>query len=123
MNQVEILVIDDHPLFRRGIRWSLEEESDLLVVGEAASGQEAIRLSDVHVPDVVLLDLNLPDMSGLEVARILKRRHPQAGVIVLTMHEDDEQLFSAIRAGANAYSTKDIDPARPDLVDPPCRTG
>ncbi len=59
MNQIEILVIDDHPLFRRGIRWSLEEESDLLVVGEADSGQEAIRLSDVHVPDVVLLDLNL----------------------------------------------------------------
>ncbi len=114
MNQIEILVIDDHPLFRRGIRWSLEEEADLLVVGEADSGQEAIRQSDVHVPDVVLLDLNLPDMSGLEVARILKRRHPQAGVIVLTMHEDDEQLFAAIRAGANAYSTKDIDPA--DLI-------
>jgi len=111
VNQIEILVIDDHPLFRRGIRWSIEEEEDLQVVGEAASGQEAIRLSDVHVPDVVLLDLNLPDMSGLEVACILKRRHPQAGVIVLTMHEDDEQLFNAIRAGANAYSTKDIDPA------------
>lgn len=114
MNRVEILLIDDHPLFRRGIRWSLEEEPDLKVVGEAADGQEGIRLSDVLVPDVVLLDLNLPGMSGLEVARILKRRHPQTGVIVLTMHEDDEQLFNSIRAGANAYGTKDIDPE--DLI-------
>ncbi|HET7034641.1 MAG TPA: response regulator transcription factor [Thermomicrobiaceae bacterium] len=110
MNRLQILVIDDHPLFRRGIRWSLEEQRDLVVVGEASDGQEGIRLSDVLVPDVVLLDLNLPGMGGLEVARVLKRRHPQLGIIVLTMHEDDEQLFSAIRAGANAYSTKDVDP-------------
>ncbi|HEU5424328.1 MAG TPA: response regulator transcription factor, partial [Nitrolancea sp.] len=110
MNRLQILVIDDHPLFRRGIRWSLEEQRDLVVVGEASDGQEGVRLSDVLVPDVVLLDLNLPGMSGLEVARVLKRRHPQLGIIVLTMHEDDEQLFSAIRAGANAYSTKDVDP-------------
>ncbi len=114
MNRVQILIIDDHPLFRRGIRWSLEGEREFQVVGEAGDGQEAIRLSDMLVPDVILLDINLPGMNGLEVARILKRRHPQAAVIVLTMHEDDEQLFSAIRVGAAAYCTKDIDPA--DLV-------
>lgn len=114
MNRVEILIIDDHPLFRRGIRWSLEEERDFQVVGEASDAQEALRAADMLVPDVSLVDLNLPGMSGLELCRVLKRRHPQTAVVVLTMHEDDEQLFSAIRAGASAYCTKDIDPA--DLV-------
>lgn len=110
MSRVDILVVDDHPLFRRGIRWSLEEEEDFQVVGEASDAQEALRLADQLVPDVILLDLNLPGMSGLEVSRILKRRHPQTAVVVLTMHEDDEQLFSSIRVGASAYCTKDIDP-------------
>lgn len=114
MNRVEILIVDDHPLFRRGIRWSLEEERDFQVVGEASDAQETLRAADMLVPDVILLDLNLPGMSGLEVSRILKRRHPQTAIVVLTMHEDDEQLFAAIRVGASAYCTKDIDPA--DLV-------
>jgi DNA-binding NarL/FixJ family response regulator len=110
MHPLQVLLIEGHPLFRRGIRGSFEEQRDLVVVGEAGEGQEGIRLSDVLVPDVVLLDLNLPGMPGLEVARFLKKRHPQLGLIVLAQHEDDEQLFSAIRAGANAYATKDIDP-------------
>ena len=63
------------------------------------------------VPDIVLLDINLPGMSGIEVARLLKRRHPRIGIVILTMHEDDEQLFNAIRVGAAAYCTKDVDPA------------
>ncbi|HET9014669.1 MAG TPA: response regulator transcription factor [Thermomicrobiaceae bacterium] len=114
MNLVGILIVDDHPLFRRGIRWSLEDERDFQVVGEASDAQEAIRMSDAVAADVVLLDLNLPGMSGLELCRVLKRRHPQAAIVVLTMHEDDEQLFNAIRVGASAYCTKDIDPT--DLV-------
>jgi DNA-binding NarL/FixJ family response regulator len=101
--------VDDHPLFRRGIRWSLENEHDLLVVAEAADGQAAIQQVDLLMPDVVLVDINIPHMSGLEVTRILKRRHPQIGVIILTMHEDDEQLFHAIRVGAAAYCTKDVE--------------
>jgi DNA-binding NarL/FixJ family response regulator len=115
VNPVQILIIDDHPLFRRGIRWSLEAEHDLRVVGEAGDGQDAIRQSDKLVPDVILVDINLPGVSGLEVARVLKRRHPRASIVVLTMHEDDEQLFGAIRAGAAAYCTKDIDSG--DLID------
>ena len=109
MNRVQILVVDDHPLFRRGIRWSLENEHDLLVVGEAADGQSAVQQVDLTMPDVVLIDINMPQMSGLEVTRVIKRRHPQMGVIILTMHEDDEQLFHAIRVGAAAYATKDIE--------------
>ncbi|MDQ3043876.1 MAG: response regulator transcription factor [Chloroflexota bacterium] len=109
MNRIQILVVDDHPLFRRGIRWSLENEHDLLVVAEAADGQAAVQQVDLLMPDVVLVDINMPHMSGLEVTRILKRRHPQIGVIILTMHEDDEQLFHAIRVGAAAYCTKDVE--------------
>jgi DNA-binding NarL/FixJ family response regulator len=109
MSRIQILIVDDHPLFRRGIRWSLENEHDLLVVGEAADGQAAIQQVDMSMPDVVLIDINMPVMSGLEVTRIIKRRHPQMGVIILTMHEDDEQLFHAIRVGAAAYCTKDVE--------------
>ncbi len=109
MNRTRILVVDDHPLFRRGIRWSLENEADLDVVGEASDGVSAVQQVDDLVPDIVLIDINMPQMSGLEVTRIVKRRHPQTGVIILTMHEDDEHLFHAIRVGASAYATKDME--------------
>ncbi len=109
--RVQILIVDDHPLFRRGIRWSLESETDLIVTAEAGDGHEALAQSDRHSPDVVLLDINMPGMSGIETARVLKRRHPRVGLIVLTMHEDDEQLFNAIRVGAAAYCTKDVEAA------------
>ena len=109
MNRIQIVIVDDHPLFRRGIRWSLESEHDLLVVGEAGDGQSAIQQIDMLIPDVVLIDINMPQMSGLEVTRVIKRRHPQTGVVILTAHEDDEQLFHAIRVGAAAYATKDIE--------------
>jgi DNA-binding NarL/FixJ family response regulator len=111
MQRVQILIVDDHPLFRRGIRWSLEAENDLVVAGEAADGHEAITMVDKLSPDVVLLDINLPGMNGIEVARLLKRRHPRLGIVIVTMHEDDEQLFNAIRVGAAAYVTKDVDPS------------
>ncbi|MDW8060911.1 MAG: response regulator transcription factor [Thermomicrobium sp.] len=110
MSPINILIVDDHPLFRSGIRWSLEQNPQFVVVGEASDGSEALRLADELSPDVILVDLSLPGMNGLELARALKRRQPQAGVIILTMHQDDEQLFNAIRAGASAYCTKDIEP-------------
>ena len=108
-NTISILIVDDHPLFRRGIHWSLEAEPDLSIVGEAENGPQAIQLASQFVPDIMLIDINMPEMSGLEVTRIVKRHHPQMGVIILTMHEDDEQLFHAIRVGAAAYSTKDVE--------------
>jgi DNA-binding NarL/FixJ family response regulator len=110
-NKTRILVIDDHPLFRQGIRWILEAEKDLEVVGEAENGQEAIKLAERLLPDVVLVDINLPGLNGLEVARVIKRQHPHINVIIVTVYEEDEQLFQAIRAGASAYSSKDVHPS------------
>ncbi|RIK46942.1 MAG: DNA-binding response regulator [Chloroflexi bacterium] len=111
MQRIQVLIVDDHPLFRRGIRWSLEAESDIAVSGEAPDGHTALALAEKNTPDVVLLDINMPGMSGIEIARVLKRHHPRLGIVIITMHEDDEQLFNAIRVGAAAYCTKDVDPA------------
>jgi DNA-binding NarL/FixJ family response regulator len=110
MNRTRILLVDDHPLFRQGIRWTLEGQHDMEVVGEVSDGQGAIQQADFLTPDVIVCDINLPGMNGLEVTRILRRRHPQCAIIVLTMHQDDEQLFNSIRVGAAAYATKDISP-------------
>jgi len=109
VSRVGILIVDDHPLFRRGIRMGLENERDLLVVAEAADGPAAIQAADQFVPDVVLLDISLPTMSGFDVARAIKRRHPGAAVVILTMHEDDGHLFAAIRSGADAFAAKAIE--------------
>ena len=109
MDQTQILIVDDHPLFRRGIRGSIEPETDLAIVGEAADGVSAVQAVDQLSPDIVLLDFNLPQLSGLEVTKMIKRRHPGIAVIILTTHEDDEQLFHAIRVGAAAYCTKDVE--------------
>jgi len=114
MNKVRILLVDDHPLFRQGVTWTLSNQPDLDIIGEVADGQAAIQQADVLLPDIVLCDINLPGMNGLEVTRILKRRHPQMAVVILTLHEDDEQLFHAIRVGASAYAIKDI--AAQDLI-------
>jgi DNA-binding NarL/FixJ family response regulator len=109
--RTKVLIIDDHPLFRQGIRWSLEDAGDIEVVGEAENGQEAIKLTERALPDVVLVDINLPGLNGLEVARVIKRRDPRIGIIVLSVYEDDDQLFQAIKVGAAAYSSKDVNPA------------
>src|SRR5688500_18160952 len=109
MNRIGILVVDDHPLFRRGIRMGLEGERDLLVVAEAADGPTAIHAADQFAPDVVLLDISLPTMSGFDVAGAVKRRHPRTAIVILTMHEDDGHLFAAIRSGADAFAQKTIE--------------
>ena len=110
MERPRILIVDDHPLFRQGVRWTLESQTNFEIVGEAADGLAAIRMADQLAPDLVLVDINLPGMNGLEVARVIKRHQPQVGIVVLTVYEDDEQLFNAIKVGAAAYSRKDIGP-------------
>lgn len=111
---VKLLIIDDHPLFRQGVRYSLETNEEITVMGEASTAEEALEwLSSVdhnQEPNVVLVDLNLPGMSGLELTRQLRRRYPNLGVVMLSMHENDEQAFQALQSGAAAYRSKDVQP-------------
>ncbi len=108
---ITVLVVDDHPLVRQGIRAFLETQPDVSVVGEAASGEEALRVLAQHVPDVVLMDLVMPGMDGVEATRQVKRASPRTQVIVLTSYHEDEHIFPAFRAGALSYLLKDVSPA------------
>ncbi|MDI3340835.1 MAG: response regulator transcription factor [Sphaerobacter sp.] len=104
-----VLIVDDHPLFRQGLRRLIEESTAFKVVAEAASGHQAIREADIHRPHLALIDIQLPGVTGLNVARILKKQHPSMQIVILSMHVDDERLFEAVRAGASAFLTKDIE--------------
>lgn len=104
-----VLLVEDHPMFRRGLRRMLEETGRYLIVGEATNGHEAIHLTDVHHPELVIMDVQLPGVTGLKIARILRKQHPTTRIAFLSMHVDDERLFEAIRAGATAFLTKDFD--------------
>jgi DNA-binding NarL/FixJ family response regulator len=105
-----VLVADDHPMFREGLRFTLDREPDLCVVGEAATGTEAVRLAGELDPDVVVMDLAMPELGGLEATRRLTGCGARARVLVLTMSEDDESVFAALRAGAGGYLVKGADP-------------
>jgi DNA-binding NarL/FixJ family response regulator len=104
-----IMIVDDHPLFRQGLRRLIEESGQFRVVAEAATGYEAIRMADIHQPKVILTDIQLPGVTGLKIARILKKQHPQSHIIIVSMHVDDEHLFDAVRVGAAAFLSKDIE--------------
>ena len=105
-----VLLVEDHPLYRRGLRRLLEETGRYLVVGEAENGHQAIHLADVHHPDLIVLDVQLPGVTGLKVASVLRRQRDDVKLVFLTMHMDDERLFAAIRVGAVAFLSKDLDP-------------
>jgi NarL family two-component system response regulator LiaR len=107
---ITALIVDDHGVVRQGVRAFLETQPDITVVGEAASGEEAVRLVAEHVPDVVLMDLVMPGMDGVEATRQVRRVSPRTQVIVLTSYHDDEHIFPAIRAGALSYLLKDVGP-------------
>ena len=108
---VRVVLADDHPMFRYGLRAVLEGAEEVTVVGEAADGQQLLALVEQTRPDVVLTDLAMPGLDGATATRQLLQRHPDLGVLVLTMHEDDEMLFGALRAGARGYLLKGADKA------------
>jgi DNA-binding NarL/FixJ family response regulator len=108
MEHVRVLPVDHHPISRIGIRFALSAVADIEVVAETGSGREALKLIELHKPDLVLLDPNLPDLSGIEVVRYLKRFGSQASVLIFTSEVDAECVHDALEAGVAGYLTKDI---------------
>lgn len=104
---IRVLIADDHPLFREGMRGRLDRVADIEVVGEAGSGDEAVELARELDPTVVLMDIKMPGLNGIEATREILETKPQTGVLVLTMFEDDDSVFAAMRAGAKGYLLKD----------------
>lgn len=110
MNRVRIVVVDDHALFRRGLMSLLDEMPEFHVVGEAANGQEALAIIERARPDVVLLDINMPVLDGLQTLAALRKRDPAQKVLMLTISQNDDDLIGAIVAGANGYVLKNTEP-------------
>jgi len=109
IDPIRLLIADDHTLFRDGLRSLFASVTDTQVVGEAASGEEAIALAESLQPDVVLMDIQMPGLNGIEAARRITRASPHMGVVMVTMFEDDESVFAAMRAGARGYVLKGAD--------------
>jgi NarL family two-component system response regulator LiaR len=105
---ISVLLVDDHSMVRQGVRAFLVTQADITVVGEAGSGEEAIKLAAQHVPDVVLMDLIMPNMDGVEATRRVKQVSPRSQVVVLTSYHEDEHIFPALKAGALSYILKDV---------------
>jgi two-component system response regulator NreC len=104
--RIRVLVADDHPIVHLGVRMLLENEPDIEVVGEALNGCDALTLAENLQPDVVLMDIGMPDMDGLEATRLLKKRWPDIQVLVLTVHRTDDYFFEMLKAGASGYVLK-----------------
>jgi DNA-binding NarL/FixJ family response regulator len=109
MEPIRVLIADDHPVFRDGLRSFVSGAADLVLVGEAKNGLEAVALAAESSPAIVLMDLRMPELSGIEATRRILEADPSIGIIVLTMSEDDDSLFAAMRAGARGYIPKDAE--------------
>ena len=105
---ISVMLVDDHEVVRQGVRFFLETQPDFSVVAEADSGLAAIKLAEENIPDVVLMDLIMPEMGGVEATRRIKDVSPRTQIVVLTSYHDDEHIFPALQAGAVSYILKDI---------------
>jgi two-component system response regulator NreC len=103
---IRLLLVDDHQVVRSGLRMLLASESDVTIVGEAGTAREALAAMEAFQPTVVLMDIGLPDLSGIEATREIKRLHPEVAVVALTIHEDEEYFFKMLEAGAGGYIPK-----------------
>ena len=109
MDQIRVLIADDHPFFRDGLRVLLEATPDTEFVGEAMDGGEVVTLATEILPDVILMDLRMPGLGGIEATRKILEKTPETGILVVTMVEDDDSVFAAMRAGARGYLLKGAD--------------
>lgn len=107
-NLIRILVVDDHSIFRQGIVWLLADQADMQLVAEASNGREAIQQFRAHRPDVTLMDLQMPEMNGLDAVIAIRGEFPEAKIIVLTTYTGDVQVLRALKAGARAYLLKNL---------------
>jgi len=109
--QVRVLLVDDHPVVRTGLRFVLEQDGRILVIGEAGRGRDAVQLAAEMRPDIVLMDINLPDISGLEATKLIKSSDPGIRVLVLSLHKDVEYVIGMLEAGADGYLVKQCEPS------------
>ncbi len=107
MNKVRILIADDHGIVRKGLRLQLEQHEEFQVVGEAADGREAVRLAEELSPDVIIMDIAMPNLNGIQATTQLVKKNPNLGVIMLSMHSDESYLTRTLTAGAKGYLLKD----------------
>jgi two-component system response regulator NreC len=104
--KTKVVIADDHAIVREGVRMILAKEKDIEVIGEAEEGAQALRLVETLRPDVVVMDISMPGMGGIEATQKVKKRYPQVAVLALTMHEDESYVFQLLRAGASGYVLK-----------------
>jgi DNA-binding NarL/FixJ family response regulator len=116
MTKIRVLLADDHKLFRAGIRALLQRYADIEIVAEAANGREALRLVAIHRPEVVLMDIMMPSLNGLDAAARIGRAFPGTRVVMLSMNADEDSVLKALRAGAVGYLVKTADPAELELA-------
>lgn len=114
MNGIRILLADDHSVMRTGLRLVLERQPDFAVVGEAADGREAVALTQQHRPEVVVMDVTMPNLNGIEAARQITAASPETGIVMLSMHSDEAYVLRALKAGARGYLLKES--AESDLI-------
>ena len=112
--RINLLLVDDHEVVRSGLRMLLENQSDLVIVAEASSGQQALEMTKQYLPDVILMDITLPDMSGIQVTRMILEAGLPSKIIALTIHEDEQFFFEMLQAGAAGYVPKRAAPE--DLI-------
>lgn len=106
---IRILIADDQRLFRQSLKYLIEQEKEIKVVGEAANGQDACTLAQEFNPDIILMDVDMPKLDGIDAARLILERKPNTKILMLSVHDDDERIISAIRNGALGYILKDAD--------------
>ncbi len=118
MAEIRLLLVDDHEVVRTGLRMLLESQTNINIVAEAKNGEEALRFAADLLPDVIVMDITLPDMTGINVTRRIKQDHPEIAVVALTIHDDEQYFFEMLQAGASGYVPKRAAPE--DLISAIC---